>query len=355
MANENERRAFYHVLFPRKDENKGMTARVPDVNETRLNLNFKVIGDEFSKLWDFIKNGFSTKDITASGDASIGGGLDVSGNASIGGNANISGDVSADDATFHDLTATGNTSVENATVNGVLDVAKRHSYNTLPTANNGAGWYRVMIGTPIGYQSTGALIKFRIVQYAETGGVSSNHEITLSLTTSGAVFQDETSNGTQHVTKIRCNRNTDATEVYVDIYYDDTTVRTVDVFFEPYLYAPYRGRFASVWFTKVSESPANETNLTVYNFSSDIRPTYLKQYVETSAANYTIGSGNYLEMNYPSGLSGTNVVSIGLATWSNNSGPFAIFPYGTTQQKWYITGAAGTTINGARFTYWYID
>lgn len=243
----------------------------------------------------------------------------------------------------------------NATFKGVVDVRKRHSYNTLPTANNGVGWYRVMIGTPIGYQSTGALIKFRIVQWGDAGGVSSNHEIMLSLTTSGAVFQNETSNGTQHVTKIRCNRNTDATEVYVDIYYDDTTARTVDVFFEPYLYAPYRGRFASVWFTKVVESPANETNLTVYNFSSDIRPTYLKQYVETSAANYTIGSGNYLEMNYPLGLDGTKVVSIGLATWSNNSGPFAIFPYGTTQQKWYITGSAGTTINGARFTYWYID
>lgn len=243
----------------------------------------------------------------------------------------------------------------NAEFNGVLDVTKRHSYNTLPTANNGVGWYRVMIGTPIGYQSTGALIKFHIIQYADTGSVSSNHEITLSLTTSGTVFQNETSNGTQHVTKIRCNRNTDATEVYVDIYYDDTTVRTVDVFFEPYLYAPYLGRFASVWFTKVSESPANETNLTVYNFSSDIRPTYLKQYVETSAANYTIGSGNYLEMDYPLNLTGNQVVSIGLATWSNNSGPFSIFPYGTSLKKWYIVGAAGTTINGARFKYWYID
>lgn len=95
MANENERRAFYHVLFPRKDENKGMTARVPDVNETRLNLNFKVIGDEFSKLWDFIKNGFSTKDITASGDVSIGGGLDVSGNASVGGALSVLGDITS--------------------------------------------------------------------------------------------------------------------------------------------------------------------------------------------------------------------------------------------------------------------
>lgn len=266
-------------------------------------------------------------------------GVDIGGNVSLDGNLSVSGDISADDAT----------------VSGLLDLPKFRSNNVLPTNNNGAGWYRVMTGSPIGYQSTGALIKFRIVQYGDTGGVSSNHEITLSLTTSGTVFQNETSNGTQHVTKIRCNRNTDATEVYVDIYYDDTTKRTVDVFFEPYLYAPYRAHFTSNAFTKVSASPAYETNLTVYDFSSDIRPTYLKQYVEASAANYTIGSSNYLEMTYPLGLTGNKVVSIGLATWSNNSGPFAIFPYGITQQKWYIVGAAGTTINGAKFKYWYID
>ena len=80
----------------------------------------------------------------------------------------------------------------------------------------------------------------------------------------------------------------------------------------------------------------------------------LECYVEPSAANYTIGGLNYLEMDYPLGLTGDQVVSIGLATWSNNSGPFSIFPYGTTLNKWYIVGAAGTTINGAKFKYWYI-
>lgn len=239
----------------------------------------------------------------------------------------------------------------NAEFNGDVDITKRHCYATLSQS----GWYRVMIGTPIVYHSTGALIKFRIVQYGDSGAVSSNHEITLSLTSSGTVFQDETSNGTQHVTKIRCNRSTNANEVYVDIYYDDTTVRTVDVFFEPYLYAPYLGRFSSVWFTEVAESPANEENLTVYNFSSDIRPTYLKSYTDATAANYTIGSGNYVAVNYPTGLDGSNVVSISLASWTNNSGPFSLIPYGTTgTTKWYIIGSSGTTINGAKFKYWYI-
>lgn len=295
------------------------------------------------------------------GNATVFGNISATGNITSNGtitasNLSVNNDLTADTASVRSATVSGNATVSgDATISGVLDVTKRHSYSNLPTVNNGAGWYRVMIGTPIGYQTTGVLIKFHIIQWGDAGGVSSNHEITLSLTTSGAVFQNETSNGTQHVTKIRCNRSTASTEVYVDIYYDDTTVRTVDVFFEPYLYAPYRGRFSSVWFTKVDESPANETNLAVYNFSSDIRPTYLKQYVETSAANYTIGSGNYLEMDYPLNLTGNQVVSIGLATWSNNSGPFSIFPYGTSSKKWYIVGAAGTTINGARFKYWYID
>ena len=109
-------------------------------------------------------------------------------------------------------------------------------------------------------------------------------------------------------------------------------------------------------FAAAAASPVSpETVLTEYTFSANVGPTYLKQYVETTAANYTIGSGNYLEMDYPLNLTGNQVVSIGLATWSTNSGPFAIFPYGTSLKKWYIVGAAGTTINGARFKYWYID
>ena len=181
MINGNERRAFYHILFPNRGKEGGMAARVPDVNETRLNDNFKIIGDEFRKIWEFIKNGFSTKGITASGDVSIGGGLDVTGDASVGG----------------DLSATG----------------------------------------------------------------------------------DITSNG---------------------------------------------------------------------------KSVVLKTYVDATASNYTIGSGNYVAVPYPPGLNGRNVVSIGLVTWTNNSGPFSFFPYGETNASWYIIGASGTTINGAKFRYWYI-
>lgn len=181
MINGNERRAFYHILFPNRDKEGGMAARVPDVNETRLNDNFKIIGDEFRKIWEFIKNGFSTKDITASGDVSIGGGLDVTGDASVGG----------------DLSATG----------------------------------------------------------------------------------DITSNG---------------------------------------------------------------------------KSVLLKTYVDTVAADYTIGANNYKTIPYPIGLNGQKVVSIGFAQWSTISGPISIIPYGDTGTNWYMIGAAGTTVTGARFRYWYI-
>lgn len=81
----------------------------------------------------------------------------------------------------------------------------------------------------------------------------------------------------------------------------------------------------------------------------------LQSYVDTTGANYTIGNDNYVAINYPTGLNGNNVVSIGLAQWTTNSGPFSIFPYGTVHGVWYLVGPAGTTINGARFRYWYIS
>lgn len=90
------------------------------------------------------------------------------------------------------------------------------------------------------------------------------------------------------------------------------------------------------------------------DITSNGKSVVLKTYVDATASNYTIGSGNYVAVPYPTGLNGRNVVSIGLSTWTNNSGPFSIFPYGETNSNWYIIGAAGTTINGAKFRYWYI-
>lgn len=90
------------------------------------------------------------------------------------------------------------------------------------------------------------------------------------------------------------------------------------------------------------------------DITSNGQSVVLKTYLDPTASNYTIGSNNYAAVNYPTGLNGKNVVSIGLVTWTSNSGPFSIMPYGNPGSQWYIIGASGTTINGVRFRYWYI-
>jgi hypothetical protein len=114
-------------------------------------------------------------------------------------------------------------------------------------------------------------------------------------------------------------------------------------------------RFAANTLLPVAASPNGETVLTEYTFAANITPTYLKRYVDSTAANYTIGSGGYVIVSYPSGLTGNKVVSIGIETWTSNSGPFLICPYGSTNTYWFIIGSSGTTINGIKFVYWYID
>ena len=116
MLSGNERRPFYRILFPGKDSDRGMAARVPDVNETRLNDNFKIISDEFKKIWDFIKNGFSTKSMAVDGELDVSGDTTVDGNLSATGNASVSGDMTA--ATFN-----GFLGIERTTIaNGSMDI-----------------------------------------------------------------------------------------------------------------------------------------------------------------------------------------------------------------------------------------
>lgn len=164
MMNENERHAFYHILFPRKDENKGMTARVPDVNETRLNDNFRIVGDEFRKLWQFIKGGFKTKTATVEGDASVGGDLDITGDASVGGALSAIGDITSngksvvlkkkDDSTSATYTITSNnylaipypTGLNGNNVIGIslLDFGTVSGpVNIVPYGFNNANWYLI--------------------------------------------------------------------------------------------------------------------------------------------------------------------------------------------------------------------
>ena len=91
------------------------------------------------------------------------------------------------------------------------------------------------------------------------------------------------------------------------------------------------------------------------DIKSNGKSVVLKTYVDTVADDYTIGANNYKTIPYPIGLNGQKVVSIGFAQWSTISGPISIIPYGDTGANWYMIGAAGTTVTGARFRYWYID
>ena len=220
----------------------------------------------------------------------------------------------------------------------------------------GAGWYRVFRYKYRGIAPlyTGMLVNIRIAQYNDQGSsYSSNHEIDLSVATGGYSFVHEVSNGSSgtHVTKIRVT--TDSTYMNCDVYIDGAY--SVTAFIGLCVWSNWLSRFEGTSFRSVGAAPTGETVQTTYTFHSEMAPAYLKSYVDSTASNYTIGSGNYVAVPYPTGLNGRNVVSIGLSTWTNNSGPFSIFPYGETNSNWYIIGAAGTTINGAKFRYWYID
>lgn len=181
--------------------------------------------------------------VTATAGLTVSGGLSTdtlttSGNASVGGDLTVTGDV---------------------TVNGVLDAKRFRCLKTL----SAVGWYRVLTASPLAATS-GAIVKFIILQYGDVGTASTNHEVTLSFNKSGINFRDESSNGVQYVTKIRVNLLSSG--YAVDIYYSDTTSRTIDVFFEPYIYAPYRERFSANSLESVADSPTGETVKAVYDF-----------------------------------------------------------------------------------------
>lgn len=243
------------------------------------------------------------------------------------------------------------------TVNGVLDVVPRMCCATLSSE----GWYRVMtceFGTNAEARGgTGLVVDFNIVRYANTHA-SESHSIKYRSVSAmlGGFFSEESKTSSSNallVDKIRYNYYD--TKAYVDIHYTGAGADTVTCYFDCYVQPDKQALISSNGFAAVAASPANETVGTPYSFAASISPTYLKRYVDSTAANYTIGSGGYVMVSYPSGLTGNKVVSIGIETWTSNSGPFLICPYGSTNTYWYIIGSSGTTINGVKFVYWYID
>ena len=244
------------------------------------------------------------------------------------------------------------------TVNGVLDVVNRRCYRGSDFVS-GAGWKRAM---DINFNSlndakfaSGAQIDICIGStYFDTDNML--RKITLNGIFENVTFDYEhsKSNNLNLIDKIRYTRDS-YNHGHIDIHYNYSSRSYLWVTFDVHTFVDYQGMYVASDLIAVADSPSGETVVTEYTFAKNVQPTYLKRYVDSTAANYTIGSGGYVMVNYPSGLTGNKVVSIGIETWTSNSGPFLICPYGSTNTYWFIIGSSGTTINGIKFVYWYID
>lgn len=274
MLNGNEMKAFYRIFFPKRPGEGGLSARVPDVNETRLNDNFKTIGDEFRKIWEFIKNGFKTKSLTVDGDASIGGDASVGGQLSAG-SASVDGQLSAGSAVLGDTNVTGTLDVDGSatfdsdvTIGGALSVTNRRAGIT---SNVAAGWHRVLEFAPTTdtYRlgRAGIIIDFDITRYATT---NETHHVSLSLIETNAKFYGEFSNSnTQLIDKIRYTY--DSSKGYVDIHLSAASVYNVAVDYQ--VAAASSRAFFPLITTKlleaVADSPGGETVLTEHTFGAN--------------------------------------------------------------------------------------
>lgn len=221
-----------------------------------------------------------------------------------------------------------------AEFNGVLDVVQRRCYATLSSA----GWYRVLSISNLNPTFAGLVIKFCINQYSSS---SENHQITLSITSSGSKFIAETSNGTNYVSEIRLMKVTNQNDkYYVDIKYDAATSKTVDVYFDVYLYNEYRGDVIPAGLANVGPSPANETEVATYTF---LTSCVCGMFTDTRTVT-TDSTGYYLFSDYA--RSDYAIISI-VPTSPTDS--YAL-PTGTTTQWIRVWGSNGSALANTSVT-----
>ncbi len=180
---------------------------------------------------------------------------DVAGNLSVIGNAGIGGD----------LGVSGSTSLQNTTVNGVLDITPRRCYAT----QLDAGWHRVMAfsATSSAYSrgATGTEVVFHITRRRTTAG-EETHEIKMLCGYDGIKFVDETSSSTsgyQRIYKIRYTYS--GNNGYVDINCTGACAHTT-VAFEVYCEPAYQALYTAASLESVADSPSGETVMTEYAF-----------------------------------------------------------------------------------------
>lgn len=222
-----------------------------------------------------------------------------------------------------------------------------------------AGWYRVFdFVTTSNPLLLGAIITLNIVQYGDASSTSANHAITLSITSEGYKFVNEKSDGGSgsFIDKIRVTKGAaDAPHnLHVDVHYADSISRTVDVFFEPYIYHKWRGRFNAMNLSSVPDAPSNETVLQVYDFSGSLVPSTLRYFDDKTEHTITIGTNNYAQIPCPSIIDGKRVFAITPTSWRSATGAFSLVPYSGSSSVWYVVGDSGTVITQAKFRYWYI-
>lgn len=256
MLNGNEMKAFYRIFFPKRPGEGGLAARVPDVNETRLNDNFKTIGDEFRKIWEFIKNGFKTKSLTVDGDASVGGQLSA-GSAALG-DTNVNGTLDVDGSATFD---------NGVTIGGALSVTNRRS---ALVSNVATGWHRVLEFAPntASYRlgRAGIIVDFDITRYGTT---NETHHVSLSLIETNAKFYGEFSNSnTQIIDKIRYTY--DSSKGYVDIHLSAASSVNVAVDYQIAASAvSFFRQITTKSLADVADSPSGETVLTEYALNAN--------------------------------------------------------------------------------------
>ena len=152
--------------------------------------------------------------------------------------------------------------VDNATINGVLDVTQRRCYATLSSA----GWYRVVT---FDVRHTGSVIEFYIGRQAPSGTPAENHKISFFMNGGGlSSFVDETSRAsTVLIDKIRLNYV--GYTGYIDIHYTSSSTNDVFVSFNVYGKLQQAGTAVSMGLVSVADSPSGENQSLLYTFAAN--------------------------------------------------------------------------------------
>ena len=154
------------------------------------------------------------------------------------------------------ITQTGNNSITgDVSINGVLDLTQRRCTATLSSS----GWYRVLKSANV----PGSIIHVSVC-VAEVAEV---HEIDFCVSGTLTRFTNELSVGNQSfVDKIRFT--TKDTLLYIDVHYNSSSAKTVNVNFEAFGYAQL-GNTTAESLQSVADAPSGETILATHNFQSN--------------------------------------------------------------------------------------